>query len=334
MSQKILFIHSGLMSFVQEDISLLSQDFELLVYHYQSSKSVLKNAKAYFQQFFWLLVHIWQAKSVFVWFGDYHSFCLFFFLKLHKKKSIIVVGGYDATYIKEIKYGVFSHFIRSFCAKFTYLYANHILTVDESLKTFLLQRIPTLANKITTVHTGYDSLFWKPLMPKENSVLTVANIKDYQTFKRKGIDFFIEVAHLLPAYKFVIVGKNCELNEWKNLPSNVEIYGKMDKQALRNMYSKSKVYAQFSVFEGLPNVLCEAMLCECVPVGSNICGIPTAIGRFGYIVSSPIEAAHAITLAMSQEPSDAGRMAIKNTFTLEKRKAALLGFCDIREKGF
>jgi len=38
-------------------------------------------------------------------------------------------------------------------------------------------------------------------------------------------------------------------------------------------------------YERLPNALhCEAMLCECVPVGTRYCGIPTAIGDTGLYV--------------------------------------------------
>lgn len=36
--------------------------------------------------------------------------------------------------------------------------------------------------------------------------------------------------------------------------------------------------------EGLPNTLCEAMLCGCIPVGSEVNGIPLAIGETGFVI--------------------------------------------------
>jgi len=103
-------------------------------------------------------------------------------------------------------------------------------------------------------------------------------------------------------------------------------------EELRDSYSRAKVYAQFSVREGLPSVVCEAMLCECIPVGTNNNGIPTAIGDFGFIMEgrTPQEAAKLIKLAMDS-PDQLGKQArqrISSTFTRERRKESLFQLLD------
>jgi glycosyltransferase involved in cell wall biosynthesis len=61
--------------------------------------------------------------------------------------------------------------------------------------------------------------------------------------------------------------------------------------------------------EGLPNALCEAMLCGCVPVGTKRNGIPTAIGDCGFYVpyDDPKAAAEAIKKRLAQETWEKGQ---------------------------
>ena len=48
-------------------------------------------------------------------------------------------------------------------------------------------------------------------------------------------------------------------------------------------------YIQASIAEGLPNALCEAMLCGCIPMGSNVFAIPHVIGDTGVIFNERSE---------------------------------------------
>jgi glycosyltransferase involved in cell wall biosynthesis len=59
--------------------------------------------------------------------------------------------------------------------------------------------------------------------------------------------------------------------------------------------------------EGLPNTLCESMLCECIPVGSSANGIPKAINDERLIVRRHMDVADAaakIRYALSLPDAD------------------------------
>jgi glycosyltransferase involved in cell wall biosynthesis len=117
--------------------------------------------------------------------------------------------------------------------------------------------------------------------------LTVAIANNKQRIRIKGLNIFLDVAKKLPEIKFTIVGIGTQGRKiLGKVPNNVELVPILPKNKLLKYYQRTKVIALLSMREGLPNVLCEAMLCGCIPIGFNNGGIPVAIGDAGYIVDS------------------------------------------------
>jgi glycosyltransferase involved in cell wall biosynthesis len=183
---------------------------------------------------------------------------------------------------------------------------------------------------IECVATGYDSTVWFADGSKEDFVLTVAACQNEWRMKAKGIDILFSSASLLPTTKFVVIGLAEQLIPVARggTPLNVEIVPFVQRQELLRYYQRGKVYCQPSYTEGLPNSLCEAMLCECIPVGTNVGGIPTAMGGIGFLV--PYGDASALSQAIRQAlqaPASVGTKArehIARNFSLQQREDALL----------
>jgi glycosyltransferase involved in cell wall biosynthesis len=108
-------------------------------------------------------------------------------------------------------------------------------------------------------------------------------------------------------------------------PPNVIIRGEVPKAELISEYQRAKIYAQLSLFEGLPNALAEAMLCECVPVGTPGSGIPTLIGDCGFYVpvQDPIATAEGIQKASRSDLGSRARARVAQEFPIERREKAL-----------
>ena len=70
----------------------------------------------------------------------------------------------------------------------------------------------------------------------------------------------------------------------EDLPNNVYILEAVPYEKLPEVLANYQFYLQVSIAEGLPNALCEAMLCGCVPIGSNVFAIPSVIENTGFIV--------------------------------------------------
>ena len=103
-------------------------------------------------------------------------------------------------------------------------------------------------------------------------------------------------------------------------------------EELIDIFSSCEFYLQLSMAEGFPNSLCEAMLCECIPIGSNVFSIPEIIGDSGFVLKnrSGDELKQILQQALNADKDvlkKKARLRITENYTLESRKAKLLSLC-------
>ncbi|MCY4298168.1 MAG: glycosyltransferase [Flavobacteriaceae bacterium] len=333
-------------TFIKRDVALLSSmECRLQLIQANPRKDWLRFLFNKTRELFMCLWFVPQSKWVISWFNDYHCFFLILFAKIFKVKSLIIVGGYDAVCNTTIDYGLFSKAnLRQQIARWNYNHCSEIWVVHQSLaygcpisnqqkhitsgiKTFL----PDLRTPIVEVPTVYDSTFWKSSGEEKDSiVLTVGIINDKRTYDVKGIDVFLELAKKMESYQFIIVGISQQLihlltpHQLKNL----EFHPTCTQDKLRKFYQKSQFYFQGSTHEGHPNVLCEAMLCECIPIGRRVFGIPDIIGSTGYLFdcSKHLEPMMAFIHSADSSLGIQSRNRIMNQYPITKRVDAFHAF--------
>jgi len=328
----ILFVYPGLFTFVKRDRKILEKHFRVIPFY--ATKNILKTLIQFAS-------NIRNTDLFFIWFAGWHAFLSVLFANIFRKKSIVVVGGYDAAYVPEINYGVFTSWWRGLLAKFVYNYGSKILVVDKSLKNDILKNTNLhIEKKIEVVPTAYDYEKYKVKGNKDKSlVITVGNVT-WSVVKRKGFETFVKVAEYLPTINFVLIGRHSDdsINSLKQIATpNVKFTGFVSDDELLRWYQKAAVYCQLSRYEGLPNALCEAMLCECVPVGTKYCGIPTAIGDTGFYVPYDDPKATAETIKQALALPSLGKTARErmiSMFTIKEREMRLIKIIDkLTEKG-
>jgi glycosyltransferase involved in cell wall biosynthesis len=183
----------------------------------------------------------------------------------------------------------------------------------------------------TPVYYGYDDTFFKPnpsVVRQKESFVTIGNLNEPYAFRRKGYDLIIELARIRPDLHFTLVG-------WDGVrqidaPDNLRILKFMNQEEVVQCLSGHEFYFQLSMMEGFPNALAEAMLCGCIPIGSNVSGIPHIIGDTGFILyTRQVDALNQLVItALADERRNvlslSARNRISTLFTRQNRLDGLL----------
>ena len=104
---RLLFIYLSPSTFVQGDLALLKESFDVRVFHFDGEGAV-GLGWTWIRQFWWLLYQLPRAKGVYGWFADYHLFLPTLLARWFRKPMAVVLGGFDSNTLPELGYGVFA----------------------------------------------------------------------------------------------------------------------------------------------------------------------------------------------------------------------------------
>ena len=138
----------------------------------------------------------------------------------------------------------------------------------------------------------------------------------------------IDAAWKMPDTNFIVVGIDPHIDLNLYPPLNMKLYPLAARRELLPLYQQAKIYCQSSRYEGLSNALCEAMLCECIPVATAVGGTSTAVGTKGILVlpAQVDSLVHGLRRALqTNDPiGKRARLRIVSLFPNQKREAELL----------
>lgn len=315
----MLLASTGRYSFVQEDIAALSRHFTLDVH----IASGLRGALSLFR-------HARRADVAFGWFGSVYTFFMVMGARSHGGRSIVMLGGADVANEPELHYGVWRSWWKGRVLATALRRADRIFAVDMALRAMLERSSGRRWERVEELPTGYDAAAWTPCGAVERRVLCVAGCHTEDRSRVKGVDLIFEAARRLPDVPFTVIGPEPDLAERLAAiaPPNVAIIARLPRAELLEHYRRARVYCQPSRSEGLPNALCEAMLCGAVPVVTAVGGMPNAVGECGYIVPrGEIDPLCDAILQALDAPADRGaasRERIARLFTRERRERTLV----------
>jgi len=180
----------------------------------------------------------------------------------------------------------------------SYYIPNRIVSVSD-IGSFYHKEIGYCKHKFKTIHNGYELSSFIPekssktklrhfygLDSSDFVVLTIArydHLKDHDTLLKVAMKLKLEHSNI----KFVLVGRNILNKELKYKISELDLNDIFSLHDFTNntfdFYNLSDIYLSTSKFEGFPNVVCEAMLMELVPVATNAGESNLIIGDSGFV---------------------------------------------------
>ncbi len=316
----ICFVGNLSYTFIKNDYRTLSQRFNIHLIEPPKTKLDWIKYKYY------LLKAVKHCDLTFSWFAGWHSLTAVIFSKMFRKKSIVVAGGYDASYHPEIDYGAFTNLKEKIPAKYVLKNADIILAVSEFTKKEILKKVKP--KQIEVVYNGIDTDKFKPVTEKENVIITIGDVTKLGV-KLKGLDTFVKVSGFFPNFKFVIIGKTEKtiVNKLKKSNSKVIFTEKLPHKEVLKWLQRAKIYCQLSYIESFGIGVAESMSCGCIPIVTKKGSLPEIVGDTGFFVPYNDEKAtiEAIKKAVniSDDVGEKTRARINEIFTYGKRKEKL-----------
>lgn len=345
----LLYIKHANSSFVLSDQRILEKEYEVVPFLINQKGSGFYFMRRMAALVVFILRRGWGASAMVTWFGDYHSAVMVFLGRLLRIPVIIFAGGQEAICYPELRKGVYFKRWRGRCVKYALRHATRIIPNHKSLiyhenfyytpegkRDGMKYHVARLETPMTIIPNGIDTTkFYRDeaITREPLRVLTVGTMSSTADFLNKGFDLFTDMARRNPDLQFTLIGIKQQFMPWieenyhiSSVPNLEVILSFVPDEVLFKNYNKAKVFVQASITEGMPNTLNEAMLCECIPVGSNVNGIPDAIGVAGIIVMhrDVAELEQAVRKALTLATGPTARQQVLSNFTFTLREERLL----------
>jgi glycosyltransferase involved in cell wall biosynthesis len=346
MTLKILFIKPSDSSFINTDQKVLEKYFEVTPFLLKQASGKRKYFMSLISLLLFLLRHSRKADVLACWFGDYHTAVMVAAARIFKKPTVVFAGGQEAVCYRELGKGVYLKKTRGCLVRYalrncTLIIPNHASLIYHENFFYdpenphidgIRHYCGEIKGNYEVIPNGIDTsrINRTEMIPKEPGlVVTVGTMHKTADFYNKGFDLFIEVARRCSDLKFVMIGLKKQLLEWtettfkvSEIPNLQIIPSFCPTEVLNEYLNKATVYVQVSITEGMPVSLGEAMLCECVPVGSAVNGIPDAIGENGIVISKrdATELEPAIRKAMVMNTGTQAREHTLRNYSIAERE--------------
>lgn len=216
----------------------------------------------------------------------YSCFVVALSLKLSKNHPALIVQEFSSPeeILNEVKFPA----IKKTLLRFAYRRAQKVLTVSRSVMEEIIEKgFVADARKASYIHDGLDLGKFMSMEPREKlrEQLGLSSGECYLTFvgslvERKGVRYLIEAFREVPeeSARLLVVGEGPEAPLMKRMAQGDERIVFLGYKENGVEYIRaSDIFVLPSFYEGLPNVIIEALLVGTPVIATNVSGVPEII---------------------------------------------------------
>jgi glycosyltransferase involved in cell wall biosynthesis len=332
----ILFFRPSYSTIIKQDELFLKKKYDLKNFIFDSS-SFYRFLNSSIKQTLFLYRNIRKSTIIYVCHADFHAFLPMILAALFKKKSILIVGGFDAVKSIEFKYGAHINSVRSWVIKICCKLASRILPVSSFVLKNLVQNIKSAhAYKTKIVYNGADTKeYCFDYSVEKRGLVFVSQADSVRSLRIEGLDFYAEAAKRFPTETFKIVGATGQAKKFlENLNiSNIQLVEQSKREELKGILNQSEVICQFSRLEEFGLTLTEGMLCGCIPVSlRNTAPEEIVTKDVGVLIENlnvdEVDMALKQALSMPWDIRNRARLRVVKNFSLKEREQSILKLLD------
>ncbi len=171
---------------------------------------------------------------------------------------------------------------------FLYRFADYVVPNSYSQEEFIKKHFPFLSKKIITISNFTDTDHFIPIETEKNSKFTVMTVA--RVAKQKNVLNYLKAIRILKDKKI-----NVKFDWYGNIQTGEEAYGEKVYAQQKELdiedmiifhpattdiakhYQTCDVFCLPSIYEGFPNVICEAMSCGKPIICSRVCDNPRIV---------------------------------------------------------
>ena len=173
---------------------------------------------------------------------------------------------------------------------FLYRWANYIVPNAYAQERFIVKNFPELKNSTITITNFTDTDYFKPIVRDKSNILNILTVA--RIAKQKNVLNYLEAIKLLKADGYTT---QVHFDWYGDIQTGEEFYGelcykrRLDLELenlitfhlgttdIVNHYQTCDIFCLPSIYEGFPNVICEAMSCGKPIVCSRVCDNPDIV---------------------------------------------------------